>query len=856
MKQPTLTDRPAHTAHVRTVTDGAAPGEASRGRSACGKASWRLFWVVGAAVALAVRIYASRDRGAPVRRLPATAAATASPAAASAATASPAARRRRLLIAHEQHLQRVGSDTRLLALITTLRQLDTEVSLLVRTGRCNNCTRSPPTRSLARMLGAQILDVVPLSSAAPVQPPAIYEFGGTSPLAALLAAHPFDMVIIGLWFWYDPQPSFAELILPVVRAHAHASIHSSVGAPLVTLLSDDAHSERALRLSEEEPDPRRSSAYRTQAINLAARMRALFAAVDGVFYLTPMDRDADARLLPRRRPAAPVHVALLRMAVAPAEVSPSSAAAASGSSAVSRLSDGSGGGPMLGFVGDGHTPTNVLGVRRFLRDGWPLLRRAWPSARLRIVGRVPTGHRPGRREARGGKDAPCNATAATGGGQCGWAAHTQCAARPSSCGIDSLGYLSDAQLRSEASEWRLMLAPIFATTGANTKLLLGLQLGLPIVSTRAAAAPFGLAGGEEQAWSGGGDGGADGDDDSYGDDEGEEGGGAEGDRRAAAAAVGSTPQQLAHLASSLLSDRAAASRLAANGRAHLLRLASSRAPTADVHAMLRWVAEQRAQLEQQTSDARLLPSSEGGSDARATPLVVGSTCGLAGVWPGGWRVEAVWQAFCRQSGLTCVRVYSTRAVGEQVKAAAAQAQAMAQAVAAGNRVVLLDRECQLRAEASPLVGASLRFVLYAWDPANARQLYHWHGGVLRSVIESEKLAASMERSGGVTIRVDRLGSARAWRAAWRTAFAVALGLPTEHTSHRDTRLDSVANGTGSLSGGPQPAHDAMLERLVHTVAEPHRAVFTRELRAHVQRPRWPKRALVGLANASERSRRS
>lgn len=32
-----------------------------------------------------------------------------------------------------------------------------------------------------------------------------------------------------------------------------------------------------------------------------------------------------------------------------------------------------------------------------------------------------------------------------------------------------LGYMSDEQLRIEASSWRVMIVPIFATTGLNTK---------------------------------------------------------------------------------------------------------------------------------------------------------------------------------------------------------------------------------------------------------------------------------------------------------------------------------------------------------------------------------------------------
>ena len=44
----------------------------------------------------------------------------------------------------------------------------------------------------------------------------------------------FNVVIIFLWFWYDPQPSVAELVLPLVRAHAPPDRQ-----PFVALLSDE-----------------------------------------------------------------------------------------------------------------------------------------------------------------------------------------------------------------------------------------------------------------------------------------------------------------------------------------------------------------------------------------------------------------------------------------------------------------------------------------------------------------------------------------------------------------------------------------------------------------------------------------
>lgn len=120
-----------------------------------------------------------------------------------------------ILVAHEQHLQAVGSDRRLLALVTELRKRST-VSLLFRKAAPQS-RRSPPTAELASMLGAKSpaahalqLDVLP-----PL-PPAIYELGDTASLAALLRFACFDLVLIGLWFWWAARPPLHPCLVPII----------------------------------------------------------------------------------------------------------------------------------------------------------------------------------------------------------------------------------------------------------------------------------------------------------------------------------------------------------------------------------------------------------------------------------------------------------------------------------------------------------------------------------------------------------------------------------------------------------------------------------------------------------------
>jgi len=59
-------------------------------------------------------------------------------------------------------------------------------------------------------------------------------------------------------------------------------------------------------------------------------------------------------------------------------------------------------------------------------------------------------------------------------------------------GIDELGYLSAEGLLDEVLSWRLMIVPVLRTTGVNTKILVALELGVPLVITPVAASPFDL----------------------------------------------------------------------------------------------------------------------------------------------------------------------------------------------------------------------------------------------------------------------------------------------------------------------------------------------------------------------------
>ena len=121
-------------------------------------------------------------------------------------------------------------------------------------------------------------------------PPGIYEWTSAERFGELMATGHFNVVIIFLWFWYDPQPSAAELMLPLIRAHAPADRQ-----PFVGLLSDDAHAARAQLLGEVETNPSTREGYKDRARNYWVRQKNMYRLVDMVMYISPMDQVNEAR---------------------------------------------------------------------------------------------------------------------------------------------------------------------------------------------------------------------------------------------------------------------------------------------------------------------------------------------------------------------------------------------------------------------------------------------------------------------------------------------------------------------------------------------------------------------------------
>ena len=372
----------------------------------------------------------------------------------------------RILIAHEQHLQAMGSDVRLLGIVDRLRQAGHEVSLFFR-AHTDNALRVPPSAALATRIGVRRVysEAALRSDVRHLPPPALYEFVDAAQLAQLFSQGWFNVVICFFWFWLDPKPNVAEILLPYV--HAYAPLQRR---PLVAILSDDAHALRDRRLAMWEADPRLSATYARRAALHLERQRRSYAFADLLLYITKADAAAEAAEFPFLTPS---RVGLLRLSPRDlAAASPASAGPAEVRGRAALLP------PVVGFLGQGDTPTNYLAVQWFLRQCWPRLRARQPSLRLRLLGQPPGFKR------NSSAEASCERALQ----RCGWAWGTPYDGQEAASGIDVLGFVDD--LEQEVRSWRAMVVPVLYTTGINTKVYTALRLGVPVVITPAAAAPF------------------------------------------------------------------------------------------------------------------------------------------------------------------------------------------------------------------------------------------------------------------------------------------------------------------------------------------------------------------------------
>ena len=116
--------------------------------------------------------------------------------------------------------------------------------------------------------------------------------------------------------------------------------------------------------------------------------------------------------------------------------------------------------PRIGFIGNCTFKPNEDGLQWFIRAVWPTIKRDFPLARLRLVGR----------------------------GSDGYLKHL-------GPGIDGLGWMEDPG--DEVASWSAMIVPIRFGSGTRVKVADGFARRCPVVATNFGASGYDVANGEE-----------------------------------------------------------------------------------------------------------------------------------------------------------------------------------------------------------------------------------------------------------------------------------------------------------------------------------------------------------------------
>lgn len=116
--------------------------------------------------------------------------------------------------------------------------------------------------------------------------------------------------------------------------------------------------------------------------------------------------------------------------------------------------------PRIGFIGIFDYEPNLEGLRWFVRECWPLVKRELPDARLRLVGRL--------------SDGPL---------------------KPDGPDIDGLGWVADAN--AEMATWSAMIVPILLGAGTRGKIAHAFSVKCPVVSTTLGAHGYEAESGRE-----------------------------------------------------------------------------------------------------------------------------------------------------------------------------------------------------------------------------------------------------------------------------------------------------------------------------------------------------------------------
>ena len=488
-------------------------------------------------------------------------------------------------------------------------------------------------------------------------------------------------------------------------------------------LKRDAQCHSSSRLGEVEIHLSTRKGYMERARNYWYRQKHMYRLTDMVMHISPMDQVAEKESYPFVR-----HYKLLRMPIRAFRIlNKNSPAPMQGRSFLHTAN--------IGFIGNGMTPTNHLGIQWYLEHCWEDVQRQLPGVRMRLIGRPP-----GERILHG-QSVRC---VRTEDAHCGWAWGTPYAGVEFENGIDELGYLSAEGLLEEVLSWRLMIVPVLRTTGVNTKILVALELGVPLVITPVAASPFDLPDNETIV--------------AFADQ-----------------ALDFVQQTVSVYTVSWLWTQ-----LSRASRQHWENLATHDPARSDVRTVLSTICQDTTEQhylshwtpppirsEPAEHVLRLPSPSEGHgslsscfaggnwSTSHASPLLLVGSYSMADVFPqfDGF-VRRVWEGIAQQCGL---RV-SVRQPGEPYSLNEAD--------------VLLDPHWSL--PLSKLDGVAHRLVFYYWDPGKMGQYFHYNADMLEVVGATEQFVAqaTWRPWASLVVRVNQeMRSSGGFIFCWRKALS-------------------------------------------------------------------------------------
>lgn len=240
-----------------------------------------------------------------------------------------------------------------------------------------------------------------------------------------------EIVIMWLWFWTFGATA-PGLLLGATRALSPQSY--------IMLFTDDVHSKRELQLAQAQQTSEQHQRVQARALKMKRLELWMYEDSDVVVTISEADRRDLLTMDDAMTLSLQDKVFVMRYVLAPDEISSGVAAVGSPFSARSGLV----------FVGNGANPTNAIALRWYMAEVAPLLQTALPGVALTCVG---------------GLWEPFKAA---------WP--------QSSDAIRFTGYQSEGTMRESLDRSKVFISPIVAATGINTKNVLALARGIPLVT--------------------------------------------------------------------------------------------------------------------------------------------------------------------------------------------------------------------------------------------------------------------------------------------------------------------------------------------------------------------------------------